>query len=129
MKILHFLIAGLRPATLILARRMAFPLFFLTAGLMLIQPCAGQSGTWTATGSLGTARAEHTATLLPDGKVLVAGGYAAGWLASAELYDPATGTWTVTGSLATARSNDTATLLPDGKVLVAGGYTVAAFAL
>ena len=62
------------------------------------------SGTWTATGSLATARAGHTATLLPNGKVLVAGGYGnSGYLASAELYDPASGTWTATGSLATAR--------------------------
>ena len=62
------------------------------------------SGTWTATGSLATARDCHTATLLPNGKVLVAGGYdASGYLASAELYDPATGTWTATGSLDIAR--------------------------
>ena len=80
------------------------------------------SGTWTATGSLATARADHTATLLPNGKVLVAGGYCSGgYLASAELYDPASGTWTATGSLATARIRHTATLLPNGKVLVAGG--------
>src|SRR5438552_16501938 len=46
------LIAGLRPAGLILARRIAFPLLFLGAALVLIQPCAGQSGTWTATRSL-----------------------------------------------------------------------------
>ena len=64
----------------------------------------------------------HTATLLPNGKVLVAGGYdSVGSLASAELYDPASGTWTATGSLATARASHTATLLPNGKVLVAGG--------
>ena len=63
------------------------------------------SGTWTATGSLNTARYCHTATLLPNGKVLVAGGYDgnSGYLTSAELYDPATGTWTATGSLNTAR--------------------------
>ena len=80
------------------------------------------SGTWTATGSLATARDFHTATLLPNGKVLVAGGYSdGGYLASAELYDPASGTWTATGSLATARCVHTATLLPNGKVLVAGG--------
>ena len=80
------------------------------------------SGTWTATGSLTTARYGHTATLLPNGKVLVAGGYnGLGYLASAELYDPASGTWTATGSLATARYDHTATLLPNGKVLVAGG--------
>jgi Kelch motif/Galactose oxidase, central domain len=45
------------------------------------------SGTWTATGSLTTAREVHTATLLPNGKVLVAGGYNGGFLSSAELYD------------------------------------------
>ena len=105
MKTLHSLIAGLRPACSILARRIAFPLLLLTAGLVLVQPCAGQSGTWTATGSLATARYGHTATLLPNGKVLVAGGYDSNViaLASAELYDPASGTWTATGSLATAR--------------------------
>src|SRR5437016_14597661 len=63
------LIAGLRPASLILARRIAFPLVLLGAGLALIQPCAGQSGTWTATGSLANAGfIIQTATLLPDGK-------------------------------------------------------------
>ena len=63
------------------------------------------SGTWTATGSLANARYVHTATLLPNGKVLVAGGLDGSFsaLASAELYDPASGTWTATGSLATAR--------------------------
>ncbi len=61
--------------------------------------------------------------MLPNGKVLVAGGLAtAAYLASAELYDPANGSWTTTGSLATARDYHTATLLPNGKVLVAGGY-------
>ena len=81
------------------------------------------SGTWSATGSLNTARLAHTATLLSNGKVLVAGGgdFHSG-LASAELYAPASGTWSATGSLATARSYDTATLLPSGKVLVAGGF-------
>jgi hypothetical protein len=78
-------------------------------------------GTWTATGSLATARYGHTATLLPNGKVLVAGGFGGGAAASAELYDPASGTWSVTGSLGAARYGHTATLLPNGKVLVTGG--------
>ena len=71
----------------------------------------------------GAAREDHTETLLPDGKVLVAGGggSSSGPLSSAELYDPATGTWTNTGSLNIARENHTATLLANGKVLVAGG--------
>ena len=79
------------------------------------------SGTWSATGSLNTARDYHTATLLPNGKVLVAGGHDGCYLTSAELYDPASGTWSATGSLNTARGHHTATLLPNGKVLVAGG--------
>jgi hypothetical protein len=80
------------------------------------------SGTWTLTGSLNTARYYHTATLLPNGMVLVAGGDdSLNHLDSAELYDPASGTWTVTGSLNTARFFHTATLLPNGMVLVAAG--------
>ena len=80
------------------------------------------SGSWSATGSLNTARYFHTATLLPNGMVLVAGGvHRWHFFASAELYDPASGTWTATGSLNTARYFHTATLLPNGMVLVAGG--------
>src|SRR5437773_2254611 len=57
--------------------------------------------TWTATGSLNTARYLHTATLLPNGMVLVAGGSDSSFTVSpsAEMYDPASGTWTVTGNL------------------------------
>jgi hypothetical protein len=80
------------------------------------------SGSWSVTGSLNTARAAHTATLLPNGKVLVAGGYNGSNLTSAELYDPASGSWSATGSLNTGRYQHTATLLSNGKVLVAGGY-------
>ena len=80
-------------------------------------------GCGAATGALGTARDGHTATLLPNGKVLVAGGLdnSGSYLASAELYDPATGMWSGTGALGTGRDRHTATLLPNGKVLVAGG--------
>ena len=78
-------------------------------------------GTWTATGSLIEARFEPTATLLKDGKVLIAGGFRLGPLAGAELYDPATGSWAATAPLLAARNSHTATLLPDGRVLIAGG--------
>jgi hypothetical protein len=72
---------------------------------------------------MNTARQNHTATLLANGKVLIAGGnYGNSPIYySAELYDPATGTWTNTGEMNTSRNNSTATLLPNGKVLVAGG--------
>ena len=81
------------------------------------------TGTWSLTGSFDTGRIFHTATLLSNGKVLVAGGRDSDKveLASAELYDPARETWSGTGSLNTARYDHTATLLPNGMVLVAGG--------
>src|SRR5881409_1308320 len=79
------------------------------------------SGTWTATGSLNTARVAHTATLLPSGMVLVAGGSGRGFPASTVLYDPARGTWSFAGRLNTGRYSHTATLLPNGMVLVAAG--------
>src|SRR5207247_7555756 len=72
--------------------------------------------------NLNTGRQFHTATLLPNGKVLVAGGNNGfRTLKSAELYDPATGIWSGTADLNTDRSDQTATLFPNGKVLVAGG--------
>jgi serine/threonine protein kinase len=81
-----------------------------------------ETGTFSPTGSMTTARRLQTATLLPNGQVLVAGGgYKAGYLSSADLYDPKTNTFTSTGMLPDARQQQTATLLTDGRVLVAGG--------
>ena len=83
------------------------------------------AGTWAATGALASARHQHTATLLPNGKVLAAGGIGLyGIQASAELYDPAAGTWSGAASLITARWEHTATLLADGKVLASGGENI-----
>lgn len=77
---------------------------------------------WTVTGAMIETRTWHSATLLADGKVLVAGGSNGdAALASAELYDPSTGSWAATGTMAGARDDHTATLLPDGRVLVTGG--------
>jgi hypothetical protein len=93
-------------------------------------------GSWSNTAPLGTPRAYHSATLLPDGKVLVAGGCdkygeiqptgirtCVTPTVSAEMYDPAKGTWSPAGQMAVARMGHSATLLRGGKVLVAGGCT------
>jgi hypothetical protein len=78
---------------------------------------------WASAGAMASPRRHHTATLLPNGKVLVAGGAGPqGPLATAELYDPASGTWSTTGSMHSARDSHTATLLPNGKVLVSPGF-------
>lgn len=85
----------------------------------------GSANTWVPTGSMVSARAGQTATLLEDGKVLVTGGGSA----TADLYDPTTGAWSATGSLSVARVGATATLLQNGKVLVAGGCCTGSDAL
>jgi hypothetical protein len=81
------------------------------------------NGTWTAAKPMTKARWGHTAILLSDGRVLVAGGYRPGSdsLSSAELFDPRNGRWTATGNMTKGRGGHTATLLTDGTVLVVGG--------
>ncbi|MFY0522615.1 Kelch repeat-containing protein [Archangium gephyra] len=81
------------------------------------------TGTWTPATPMASARRDHTATPLGNGKVLVTGGtHASGLLQhSAEVYDAATGTWSPVGNMAVARAFHSATPLLDGRVLVVGG--------
>ena len=79
-----------------------------------------QSG-FTPTGSMTLDRVGHTATLLPNGQVLIAGPDS-----SAELYDPAAGSFARTGNMGTFHAYHTATLLPNGTVLIAGGFSATA---
>jgi N-acetylneuraminic acid mutarotase len=89
------------------------------------------TNTWSITGNLHDFRFGHSATLLQDGRVLIAGGFGEAppnpfseispSLYSAELYDPVAGTWSRTGDLNTSVGGHTAILLPSGKVLVTGG--------
>src|SRR5262245_13856999 len=91
----------------------------LSGATLMLEPAGGASGqapgpSWGPTCSLNVGRSGHTATLLPNGQVLVAGGCSppsqipfCQALSSAELYDPATGTWRATGALNSIRSGHT----------------------
>ena len=84
---------------------------------------AAQSpGTFVQTGTMTVSRSFHSATLLPNGEVLIAGGGSDDSLASAEIYVPRTSSFRPVGSMTTARRVHTATLLPDERVLIVGGY-------
>jgi hypothetical protein len=86
--------------------------------------------TFSPTSSMTTERNRHTATLLRDGRVLIAGGQSYGSpSALAELYDPKNGTFSATGAMATARWSQTSTLFSNGRVLVVGGWNDSSYLL
>src|SRR6185437_9090476 len=84
---------------------------------------------WRMAAPLELGRSHHTATLLPNGQVLIVGGDTVSTSGtetitpSAELYDPASNSWTEVGALAVPRGDHTATMLPNGQVLITGGET------
>ena len=85
-----------------------------------------KTASWRAAAPLSVPRYHHTAVLLSDGRVLIAGGWSFTTnsdpsLATAEIYDPATDTWTATGSMAVGRARARMAALRDGRVLVVGG--------
>ena len=94
---------------------MRIPVWILLASAAM----AEVPGSFQAASNMTADRFGHTATLLLNGKVLIAGGMSAG--ATAELYDPATRTFTRTGDMTLSRARHTATLLADGRVLIVGG--------
>lgn len=100
-------------------------MFFLVSvvGMFSVVKPSYAAGVFTATGSLNYGRSGHSATLLPNGKVLMVGGST--YVYTAELYDLVSGTFSTTGSLIKSRSyGNTETLLPNGKVLITGGINV-----
>jgi N-acetylneuraminic acid mutarotase len=123
------------PHALHTATRLADGRVLVTGGWKYVGPSSGSmdpvndtaelydpvSNSWTLLAPMNSKRLAHTATLLPDGRVLVAGGSNGTDLVGAEVYDPVANTWTPTAEMLDARMMHAATLLSDGRVMVSGG--------
>jgi RTX calcium-binding nonapeptide repeat (4 copies)/Kelch motif len=95
-------------------------LCFLAFGLAPQASAAGP-GFFSPTGSMAVERVGAVAAPLPDGRVLIAGGYHDA-VSNAEIFDPAAGSFAPTDSMPVPRAGAVAAPLPDGRVLIAGGY-------
>lgn len=104
------------------ARRLITAIWLTFLLLALSLPNANASITSIPSSDLNESRLGHTATMLPNGEILVAGGNSNGAQNSVEIYTVSTDLWRSGGTMNTARGDHTATLLSDGRVLVAGGY-------
>jgi hypothetical protein len=111
---------GMNQSTRVAFGCFAFSTLFLTCGA---SPNSTSSAHVVRAARMHERRADHTSTLLPDGRVLIVGGMVENgvFLNSAELYDPKRGIFVVTDSMRSSRVEHTATLLPNGEVLIAGG--------
>ncbi len=96
-----------------------------SAGPVAAQAKGSERGAWSKAPDLPEGHIAHTATLLPDGRVLIAGGADVRGVATAscELFDPKGNQWVRAASLSEARSGQAASLLSDGDVLITGGET------
>src|SRR5436309_1642039 len=127
------IVTSIAASSLLAAKKKNNPRWAEVSAVLLLtfslpRPADAQAGTFSPTGGMGDARTVATATLLPNGTVLIAGGDIGNTsLTRAEIYDANVGPCSPTGSMGAARTSHTATLLPasavrpHGKVLVAGG--------
>src|SRR5688572_15061769 len=108
-------------------------LLLAVCALLLTALPASAQNAWISAPDMAMTRQRHTATLMADGKLFIAGGAYDFWgeiaAETCEIYDPWFETWTSAASMSVARSSHTATLLPNGKILVTGGYNGGGYAL
>src|SRR4030095_258656 len=121
MKLIPFAPSNRAGRLIVAARLWWFAAAFMAVAMS--SASAAATGSFTLVGSMSQFRRQHTATLLLNGKVPVAGRAPFLPAAASEIYDPVTTTWTNSGRLNIGREFHTATLLADGGVMVTGGQS------